>query len=152
MKTEKNNTTCAKKDVVILPVCNCLYSCCKNLFENITAIELSYFLNARPIKIKVSARQAIRVCHLLYIISNELIEDGNKSGWVKSVLQNCGISEATYRSHYHEMGQSKDSDDVLLVRKIKAAIKRAKYYQIREMAESNPDYLEAIIKVAKEMG
>ena len=33
----------------------------------------------------------------------------------------------------------------------KAAIKRAKYYQIREMAESNPDYLEAIIKVAKEI-
>lgn len=50
------------------------------------------------------------------------------------------------------MGQSKDSDDVLLVGNIKAAIKRAKYYQIREMAESNPDYLEAIIKVAKEMG
>ena len=35
----------------------------------------------------MTVRQAIRDCHLLYIISNELIEDGNKSGWVKSVLE-----------------------------------------------------------------
>lgn len=30
--------------------------------------------------------------------------------------------------------------------------RQKEYYQIREMAESDPDYLEAIIKVAKEMG
>ena len=78
-------------------------SCVGEQFENITAPDFYANINLHPCKnrLKIKAREKIRVCYLIFLMSEKLSKQ-YRDEWRDKILKLLDIDENYYRSKYKE--------------------------------------------------
>ena len=78
-------------------------SCVGEQFENITAPDFYANINLHPCKnrLKIKAREKIRVCYLIFLMSEKLSKQ-YRDEWRDKILKLLDIDESYYRSKYKE--------------------------------------------------
>ena len=78
-------------------------SCVGEQFENITAPDFYANINLHPCKnrLKIKAREKIRVCYLIFLMSEQL-HKLDRENWKKNILKMLDIEENYYKSKYKE--------------------------------------------------
>ncbi|MCM1031164.1 MAG: hypothetical protein NC410_06990 [Oscillibacter sp.] len=77
--------------------------CLEEQFEKISASDFYANMNLHPCKnkLKIKAREKIRVCYLIFLMSEELPKQ-DKDEWKDKILKLLDIDESYYRSKYKE--------------------------------------------------
>lgn len=117
-------------DLVDLTLCSCLYNVCKDRqFVELKGSDFVDFLNLKDVSapIIVRDREKLRVCYLIYTVSQHLIKPSLGKMWVELMLEVTNIDEEYYNSHYKDAELKTASvASKKFVRDIKNAIEMAK--------------------------
>lgn len=78
-------------------------TCVGEQFENITAPDFYANINLHPCKnrLKIKAREKVRVCYLIFLMSEKLSKQ-HRDEWRNKILELLDIDESYYRSKYKE--------------------------------------------------
>ena len=78
-------------------------TCVGEQFENISEYDFYACMNLRPgkCKLKIKPREKIRVCYLIFLMSEQL-HKLDRENWKKNILKMLDIEENYYKSKYKE--------------------------------------------------
>ena len=78
-------------------------ACVGEQFENIPETDFYANMNLHPCEkeLKIKAREKIRVCYLIFLMS-EILPKQDRENWKKNILKMLDIEESYYKSKYKE--------------------------------------------------
>ena len=77
--------------------------CVREQFEEISALDFYANMSLHPCncKLRTKPREKIRVCYLIFLMSEKLPKQG-KEKWKAGILKLLGIDDSYYKSKYKE--------------------------------------------------
>ena len=102
------------RDYIELELCLKVYDLCDdNQFGHVSKLDFANFLNLRDTadKVYIKSKEKLRVCYLIWKLSETLPDDHARRSWRESVLQNLEIAPSYYKSHYSDVGGAAQTKD-----------------------------------------
>lgn len=108
MKTPNLQPLFIQRNYVDLEICISIFNKCNGVqFEAATKLDLAEFFNLRtPLTpVQILPRENLRMCYLINQLYKHALPANiqTRNAWLKGILQNCGINERYYKSHYNEI-------------------------------------------------
>lgn len=109
--------TLAQMDIIDLNSCFRIWKICEGRqFVCVPPSVFACFLNLRsePGSVKIREREKLRVCYLIYFISENIVAHTISQQWKAKILDLCEIEAPYYKSHYRDAvaaGTSRDNKD-----------------------------------------
>ncbi len=136
--TELLQETSGCIDIVNLSMCLFIHEVCNDCqFECVSGSDFAYFMNLKPTghAVAVRPKENLRVCYMVFSVSQTIRPRERGRLWAKEFLKRCGISKSYYDKHRSDVcaqGATKENRDFR--ESIDKAIENAKQLKARPMA------------------